>query len=331
MLKELAIRLAIQRGVESQKDPTLYGHRLMHDAFWVLAGRWDTYCGKVSPARIHPRLGWSQGPITDDNPLGLQTQTKERLTPGGRPKILFYGDSYVDGQASPENWLPPLLQSHLDGRDVLHLGVGGYGTDQMHLLLEATLPQVDPPECIIMGLEPFSFDRAGLGVRSYQKPKFSVDARGELVLGNLPINPDPVRFFEKAPDGFRGYSHAMRQLRKRPPEFHDCGFDDKVAVNCALMDANLQLARNAGSKLVYVLFRDLPQAEVDNSRMLFFKKELRSRNIPTFDCGPTLRAHKAAHGSDLSELYANGHFNDAGNKIIAQALADFMRAHGLAE
>ncbi|MDF1839705.1 MAG: SGNH/GDSL hydrolase family protein [Planctomycetota bacterium] len=331
MFREIAIRLAIRSGSESAKDPTLYGHQLTHDAFWVLAGRWDSYCKKISPARIHPKLGWSQGPISDRNPMGLQPETADRLAPGGPPKILFYGDSYVDGQASPENWLPNLLQKLLPGKDVLHLGVGGYGTDQMHLLMEATLPRVDPPECIIMGVEPFSFDRSGLGVRSYQKPKFRLDPQGNLALENLPIDPDPVRFFNRAPKGFWGYAHAMRSMLKRPPESYDCGFLDKVEVNRALIDANHRMAKAVGSRLMYVIFRDQPQATTDNSRIQFFKEELKSRDISTFDCGPTLQAYQAAKSTDLSELYNQGHFNDAGNKLIAGALAEHMKAHSLAQ
>lgn len=50
--------------------------------------------------------------------------------------------------------------------DVVHLGVGGYDPDQMHLLLRETLPLIDRPELVLMGVMTFSFDRAAQRVRS---------------------------------------------------------------------------------------------------------------------------------------------------------------------
>lgn len=327
LLDELWIRLSLLFAGSRWRDPSLYGHELDSDDFWILAGRWDTYCKKIAPARIHPRLGWSQGPITAENPLGLVPWTTDRLVRDGRKKILFYGDSYVEGQTREECWIPALLESHLQDVDVLHLGVGGYGTDQMHLLCQETVPLVDRPHLILFGVEPFSFDRAGRRVRSYQKPLMRVRQDGSLEVTNLPIETDPERYYREARLGFRSFARAARRVRRHPSAESDFGFDDKVAVNRAIIDANQLLARGVGAHLMYVLFCDQPQLERPDQRRAFFLDELTARSIDVFDTRPVLLAHTRAGGTDGSELYSNGHLNDLGNQLVAAALVTEIERH----
>ncbi len=155
VFRELQVRLSLRYEDSIYRRPPLYGHELGSDDFWILAGRWDTYCAKIAPERIHPLLGWTQGPITETNPRGLLPETESRLCEDGNAKVLFLGDSYVEGHAEPAFWLPPLTEALLRERtpalDVLHLGVGGYGTDQMHLLLSEFGPRVGRPALVIMG------------------------------------------------------------------------------------------------------------------------------------------------------------------------------------
>ena len=74
---------------------------------------------------------------------------------------------------------------------------GTNGTGQMHLLFRESVRLVDEPKVVLMGVMPFSFDRAVLRVRSYQKPVFGVDGDGELRITNLPIEPNPQRYYRR--------------------------------------------------------------------------------------------------------------------------------------
>lgn len=328
MFKEWLLRLNIWFGSPDARDPERFGQQLIGDDFWILAGRWDTYCNKIARERIHPRLGWSQGPISQANPMGLVPWTTDRMKHSAVPKVLFFGDSYVDGEASQENWLPTLLEGHLAGMHVLHLGVGGYGTGQMHLLAKDILPQVNGCKWILMGVEPHSFDRAGLRVRSYQKPRLVVDSNGSLEVTNLPINPDPENFYKYAQLSFRSYLKAEERLLETPPSSTDFGFRDKVLVNKAIIKANQSMATESGARLLYVLFRNQPEIEQENSRTQFFLDELQACDIDVFDTKATLQEHARRAGTDASELYRNGHYNDQGNLLIAQALADHIKHCG---
>ena len=328
--RELAIRLSLRSANSRWRDPTLYAHELVGDDFWILAGRWDSYCKKIAQERIHPLLGWSQGPITPENPLGLVPWTTRRLVRDGRRKLLFYGDSYVGGDTREEHWMPQLIEERLADVDVLHLGVGGYGPDQMHLLARETLPLVDAPRVLMMGVMSYSFDRAAQRVRSYQKPCFELRGDGSLELANLPICRDPRAFFAKRPTSFRSYLRAASSHPSRPPERDDFGFEAKVPVNRAIIAANRRLAREAGAHLLYVLFHDHDQLHRPTSRDRFFREELAAQGVDAIDTAEALLEHARLHGTDASELYRNGHHNEAGNRVVARAVARALERYGIA-
>jgi hypothetical protein len=327
---ELGIRWSLLFPGSPWRDPNLYGHQLVGDDFWFLAGRWDTYHGKVAPARIHPRFGWTQGPLTPENPLGLEPWTTKRLVRDGRRKVLFYGDSYVGGHSEPANWLPVLLENQLHGVDVLHLGVGGYGPDQMHLLMLETLPRVDRPHVVLMGVMSFSFDRASQGVRSYQKPRFRLKPDGSLELINVPIWRSPRLYYALKGPSFWSYSRAAERRRRRPPERTDFEFEAKIPLNRAIIAANKRVAREVGAHLVYVLFHDHEQLLRPDRRDLFFVEELAAQGVEAIDTAEPLLEYARQHDTDASELYVGGHHNDLGNRVLAQALAQRLARFDMA-
>lgn len=334
LFTELGVRFSLLFPGSPWRDPNLYGHQLVGDDFWILAGRWDSYTRKVDPARIHPRLGWTQGPLTTDNPLGLVRWTCERLRRDGRRKILFLGDSYVAGQAREEHWLPQLLEERLRKADVdvdvLHLGVGGYGADQMHLLLRETLPLVDRPELVLMGVMTFSFDRAAQRVRSYQKPVLAFGADGSMRVTNVPIWRSPKLYFALQRPSFASYVARARRHDPRALAASHYEFEAKTGLNRAIIAANRQFAAKHGVPLVYVLFRDHEQLHRPDRRDRFWAEELAAQGVTAFDTAAPLLEHAREHGTDGSELYANGHLNERGNAVVTAALTIELERLGLA-
>lgn len=330
--RELGVRVSLLSANSEWRDPALYGHPLVGDDYWFLAGRWDTFCAKVDPRRIHPRLGWTQGPLGRHNPMGLVPWTTERLRRDGRRKVLFYGDSFVGGHSSEACWLPTLLEQGL-GRslDVLHLGVGGYGADQMHLLARETLPLVDRPELVLMGLMTHSFDRVAQRVRSYQKPVVVPQPDGTLAVANVPICRSPRRYFAWHGPSFRSYVHAAERHRASAPERDDFGFAGKATLNRAIIRANVQLARAHGARLAYVLFHDHADLFRPTSRCQFFREALAEEGVELIDTAPVLLDHARRNGTDASELYVTAHHNDAGNRVLARAILEALQQRGLTQ
>src|SRR5262249_8821439 len=117
----------------------------------------------------------------------------------------FYGDSYVKGAADPPFELPRYLNERLDNVDVIDIGVGGYGTDQILLMFRETYSKVQRP-LIIVGVFLEDVDRAILSVRTSQKPFFRMDDQQELILSGVPIVSDQDSFFSTRSLGFRSYA-----------------------------------------------------------------------------------------------------------------------------
>ena len=122
----------------------------------MLYAGWD---GRYPPpSSVHPVLGWTDGfdPVTYQHDVTVDG-----------PAVLLYGDSYaacVDDVECFETWIPELL----------NYGVGGYGTDQILLLMEESLP-LHPDAEVIVSLMPLDLDRAALCLRIGEKPCFAVE------------------------------------------------------------------------------------------------------------------------------------------------------------
>ena len=109
-----------------------------------------------------------------------------RLAKDGKKKILFYGNSFVKGIAQQKYEIPRILDRYLPDYDVLDMGVGASGVDQMYLLFKETFGQVEHP-LIIVGVMTLDLDRVVLKVRDFQKPYFKIH-KNELQLHGIPRN-----------------------------------------------------------------------------------------------------------------------------------------------
>src|ERR1700752_4651158 len=82
------------------------------------------------------------------NSLGLRD---EELADGGKPTIMFLGDSFVWGlDAEAGERFSDLLKRKLRDYKILAAGVSGYGTDQEYLLLRRLWPQVKPAIVVLV-------------------------------------------------------------------------------------------------------------------------------------------------------------------------------------
>ena len=128
--------------------------------------------------------------------------------PDGRRLVLLYGDSFARCPTSrAEAWEGLLAGSELGSSHVLlNYGVGGYGLDQIHLLLAATLDRyVERDPLVIVGiLVDDDLDRTLLSLRNSPKPRFEL-AGDELVL-HSPRTRSAAEFIAENPLGIRSYS-----------------------------------------------------------------------------------------------------------------------------
>ncbi len=146
--------------------------------------------------KVDPDLGWvprenvryknDQNQWYTTNSLGFRSLKEFEVDDDERFTVLIVGDSYTYGSwaGDQETW-PTILQNLDDHLQVLNMAVGGYGTDQMYLMLQRHIAHFKP-DLVIAAFIDDNLHRSMLSFRDFQKPKFEID-EGALVLTNTPI------------------------------------------------------------------------------------------------------------------------------------------------
>jgi len=322
-LAELGLRLSFLVPNAPTRNPALYTNLFWEDDYWKLHLRWRDKWSPDAAGHIHPLLGWSQARITMDNPYGLIEDTRTKLVPDGRKKVLFYGDSFVAGSTDPSHYIPRCIDQRLRSADVLHLGVGGYGTDQIFLLFRETWHKAGERPFIIMSAMTEDLDRAVLSVRTARKPRVEVDASGELQAIDVPIPTDQADFCEHAPLDLRSF--VLRFIRNTilPPV--STGYDPKVEekkkTNREILDAFDAIVKRERLDVLYVIFIPIGTVEHEDWRERFLKEELGKRSIAFVDSRVWIRTYCEENQVPIEALYdEGGHHNTLGNTVIADGI-----------
>ncbi len=313
------------KALNGLRNPLNFSDRNDSEDFWGLYHRWNGSLTRA-PNRIHPDLGWSQTYVTGQNPLGLEKRTLDQMVPNGKKDFLFYGDSFIKGAASPDYFIPVYMSRMMPGVDVVDFGVGSYGPDQMLLLASKTLPYFEKP-VVLAGMLLEDLDRAALQVFSNPKPYFEVSSEGKLILKGVPVPPDPAIFFRNNPPHIRSYlaSFFLKRYGKLPQRT-----ERKKQVNGLIIEEFKRLCAQKEATLLYVLFYGQEQLGRTDWRETFLMQELDRRNIPYFDSKTALQEYARKNQVSVSLFYkqGDGHHTDLGNKIIAEALVDYLVQKG---
>lgn len=334
-LAELSLRAGIVLGTPAMRNPDLY-YDSHDDNHWKLVHSWQKAklfgpegTWQEAAAYIHPSLGWSQAVIRPDNPLGLQEGTLRALTSDGRRKILFYGDSFVKGAARPDHFIPTLLEQRLPDTDVVDLGVGGYGTDQMLLLFDLTHRSVTS-WAVVVGVYTDDVGRAVLSVRSAKKPHFDIGPDGELVLRGVPIEKNQQAFFEEHAPSPASYLLAMLMRRLQISTAAADRTRMKRMINEKIIQTIKDACEQENTPLLYVLFYDKSDLQKTRWEERFMKQTLDKLAVPYADTKPFIKEYCTTNSIPFSSLYApDGHHNDLGNEVVSdciwQPLEDMLR------
>ncbi len=326
LLLELIFRAGISLNLPGFRSPGLYAAYTVDDDYWKMESVWKKKFFAPGSSMIQPLLGWSQVPVTPENPLGLQADTLARLKDDGRNKILFYGDSYIKGFADPDHQLPRYLQQRIPDADVLDLGGGGYGTDQIYLIFRETHKKVSKPFVMVGVLLFDDLDRAGLTFRGFWKPYFVPGDGGKLELRGVPV---------QAPaEGIRPhvFSYAAAFIRTRLGiKRNNRALIKKL--NLEFMDAIQESCRENCSGLAYVLFYNEDYLVRSDWRKDFMKAELEKRGIDIIDTKPMLYRYAAEHNMDSMKPFydpVDYHHNNLGNGVIGEGILSYLKAKGYA-
>jgi hypothetical protein len=286
------------------------------------------------PANVpDPECGWARYSEQQENDVHL-------LAPdlAGRRPILLYGDSFAACNTSPEDCFQAILErSDLAKRYCLiNYGTGGYGVDQMYLLIRRT---IDPwkdldPIVVVSFLVDNDFDRDVLAFRCWPKPRLSI--AGDRLVSSGPVIVDPEEYLARNPIRIRSYlgrfltfrPHALprswqKDLRRR--------FDrqaEKVALGRKILEEIHRELESRGVRHFFLAFQG--EGNVAQSATCRWAEDLvdetaSALGVPVIRTRPFLLA--AADGmpektarffGGSAKLY--GHYNDLGNLVAFEAL-----------
>lgn len=287
--------------------------------------------------------------------------------PAEQSCVSLYGDSFVWGaEVAPEAAWGNLLAQRLGCR-VANFGVPGFGTDQAYLRFGAN--DADRAPIVVLGhlsenivrnvnqFRPLLYPPRGFGL----KPRFVLAPDGSLELIPLPspsvteyaqLVREPAAYLphEALLPGARGgpvrggFPHTLAVLSTlwnqrvvahvRGGNFWDEYYHPDhptraLAITTAIIDAFARAAHGQGRHPVVVIFpRHHDLVARRRGREWSYQpllQALHAHGITALNVGDSM----LERGGDPSELFAGYHFNEAGNRLVADVVERLLRTEGL--
>jgi hypothetical protein len=304
-------------------------------------------------------LGWVNKPnlyIPDMYGPGVYLRTNAQgfrndhdittAVPSGKARVICSGDSFTLGYGvdNAHTWCE--LLSSLEPRlETVNMGQGGYGVDQAYLWYKRDAAKIEH-QVQILAFITNDFDRMQSdSFAGYPKPVLELE-NGTLVVKNVPVpkltyyfplSPQSisvvrqlrtVEFLNRALEKLRGATPDPNQLTKRErneklQEILYKTFDDLKYIN-----------EQRSSKLVLVYLPRSYELQGEGPRewTAYLEEESRALGIPFINLFSEFRS---LPDNDMVKLFtprgqvaylsAEGHFNEAGNELVARAIYDKLR------
>lgn len=339
-LLELGIRFLVlgdsalaRRLGESLRKPEYFADSNVDDDYWKLQYLFLP-SGKKGPAvNADPECGWTGDYVQP----GTYEHARAADVRGRRP-VLLYGDSYAACATDAEACFQGILErSDLAEKYCLvNYGVGGYGLDQVCLLIRKTIDawKSQDPIVVISFLVDNDFDRDILTFRCWPKPRFAIE--GDRLVASGPLVTDPDRYLEENPPSIRSYLLRYLTYRKGmlPSSWQwylrrgSLKNEEKIALGRRILEEIHSELESRGVEHFFLSFHG--EAGVAKSEGTRWADELvegasRELGVPLVETRPYLLA--AANGSlEQANRYFGGapklfgHYNEMGNLIAFEAL-----------
>jgi len=308
------------------QKPQHFADYFSEDDYWKLYYLFD---GRFKPPQQpHPQLGWI-GDFSRDSYLHNQI---EHI--GDRRPVLLYGDSFASCMQGVLCFQDILNSDQLFSKRhyLFNYGVGGYGLDQIFLLLQKSIHQYDDP-FVVMSLMTFDLDRSILSVRTGQKPYFSVED-DKLKLRGIPINSDPDHFFTTNPPQIKSYLY--RRI------IHSDLLPEQLSSFLRRENDSIGKKKQVSEKIILEIVKELRAKKIDFVLLIlhphwegvstldddtgwrdsFLKQVLRTNTIP-YIWSKEIFTQDSREGNHSYEDYispGNGHPTTHFNKLIAEEI-----------
>ena len=292
-------------------------------------------------------VGWRQKAFRSNavlvtGELGVRMNSRE-IRPLPRTAILAVGDSFTAGSEVAEHETYPAQLEGLLGRPVVNGGVGGFGTDQMILWAYRLVPILNP-SLLVVGVLDDDINRAGYKVLGgARKPWFSV-SDGKLIHHNDPV-PPPTQATDREPH-WLGHSYLALWTASRFGRADLIRFrtsqnalaeNEPVAATCAMLAGLKDFAAQRNLPVLIVMIYggldriatlDQGKVHVRPVGVIQCATAIGLDVLDTWDAMVATALRDMAAYRALYVPHGNiyGYMSAAGNRLIAELIADRVRA-----
>lgn len=321
------------RIVERVRVASRFADSQYEDLHWELRDYFLRQHGEPRVAPRHAELGWTSGLFDPQD----YAHRDDDPSSGQRP-VLWFGDSYAQGVTGVEDSFQTLLALSEPGRthQLLNYGVGGYGADQVLMLLERVLPRFEgrDPLVVIGLLVDDDFDRCVLTTREQPKPRF-VLRNGELeLLGETATYAE--RFGRGLPSTPSYLWRAVTRSRKWMPQKvrravtgYNALDREKVELGRAIVERMVAVVRERGVEPVFIAYHNLPsidRVEVLDWRRDVLREPLERAGARRIDLREAMLERSARTGESPEGWFDHvpargGHYNARGNRVAFELIA----------
>jgi hypothetical protein len=256
----------------------------------------------------------------------------------GVTRIVCSGDSFTMGFGVGDDYTwCHVLETLAPGRETVNMGQGGYGVDQAYLWYRRDARPL-AHQVHVFGFIREDFGRMLTGsFGGYGKPLLSLKD-GALAVGNVPVPRRGylVPWLTDNAHLFRGLrsvtllGELFSGLRPAPERAEDPM--PALPLTLAIIDDLARLNREKGSTLLVVLLPDMNGERPADPLCAQLGGELAKRGVHYFDLLAEMRKLPVdetkrffIHQSDGPVPYLEGHYSEAGNRYVAEALDACLR------
>ncbi|MBN1598161.1 MAG: hypothetical protein JW894_07690 [Bacteroidales bacterium] len=293
-----------------------------NDDYWKLHFRFKVKKNNELPP--NPILGWT-GQFYWDT-LGHYNYPQL----GNRKPVLLYGDSFAQCVDTVQCFEDILNGDSLFSEKyfLLNYGVGGYGIDQICLLLENTMDKFDNP-FVVLSFLTTDMDRCLLKFRDGQKPYFVIN-NGNLELKGVPITMGAKEYVEKNPPKVTSYLfNRFRNSKLYPVKQRKSKKQELIkqikALNKAILEKAFTGLKERNIDFLVVIFQP-EHHPADNWRLNFLKEICKENKVP-YMCDLDIR--KADPNFTPFDVFNytiknDGHPTSYMNTLVASEIKKFM-------
>jgi hypothetical protein len=300
----------------------LYADYFSGDDYWKLM--YILEGSGASPWNPHPFLGWygKFDPVTYEH--------NDNKSVGEKTPALLYGDSF----AACETYVcfQEILNGDKEFSEYYHLlnyGVHAYGLDQIELLYEKSSGLYEDPAVIFSFLAE-DIDRSVLSFRLRPKPYYKTEDGG-LVLGGVPVDPDPANFLKEHPVSIRSYLWALVKHSKLLPgkigaylRGDGQTIEEKIELNSSIMQKVIDDLKRRDIPFIFVVFHaDWPDPidGPDTWRNDFIREILDKNQVQYVWTKGLILEDMKKTGNDLTAYFdSTRHYTDYTNALIAREM-----------